>query len=244
MDVIKADQHRRLQLPGVPEPVARPVDIDQSRTGFVCLRSLRIYRFSAGSVIDGHAEDDEVLIVVLAGAVQLAMSQSDLEEGSAQFQLSAAGNLQGDPCTAYLPPQGTYRLIPQSDAEIAYARATTPTGRAPAVFFGKAQSKDAGDEVLLEESTYARRLRLRVSYVNAAHDRFAVMPVEPSESGFEALVHVKTEPARGAATISLKGVEPMALQSWDTAAVLPGERPTLHIAEASSALVLIVLAGA
>ncbi len=58
----------------MPGLARRPVDIDQSQTGFANLRSLRIYRFDAGSVIDGHAEEDEVFVVVMAGSVELTMT--------------------------------------------------------------------------------------------------------------------------------------------------------------------------
>lgn len=244
MQRIKADHHRVLTLAGVPDPVHRPVDIDQSQTAFASLRSLRIYRFNAGSVIDGHAEEDEVLIVVLAGSVQLTMSERDLEEGSSRFTLSEVGDPQGHPCVAYLPPNGAYQLIPRSDAEVAYARATPSTGRSPAVFFAKVRSDDAGDDVLFEETTYPQRLRLQVVQLNATQDSFAITPVERSESGCEAFVHVKTASAHGAVTIWETGKEPVALESWDTVSVMPGERPTLRVASAASALLLIVLASA
>ena len=244
MELIKADHHRLLQLAGVPDPVHRPVDIDPLQTGFASLRSLRIYCFNAGSVIDGHAEDDEVLIVVLAGSVQLTMSERDLEESSPRFTLSAVGNSQGHPCAAYLPPNGAYRLIPQVNVEVAYARATPSSGRAPTIFSAEVRSEDAGDFVLFEEANYPQRLRLRVVQLKAADDGLTVTPVMPSESSFEALVHVRTAPAHEAVTIKAAGIEPIALESWDTVCLMPGERPTLRVARASSALLLVVLASA
>ncbi len=244
MKIIKADHHRQLQLEGVPDPVPRPVDIDRTQTGFDLLRSLRIYRFGAGSVIDGHAEADEVLIVVLAGSIALTLSEGDMREGLPQFQLSAVSNSDGVPCAAYLPPNGVYRLIAQGEAEVAYARATPSHGHAPTVFAAKPRSEKDGGVVLSEELTYAQRLRLRVVQVTGTPNDALVMPVESTEFDCEALVHVRTEPADGAVTLWTAGTEPIAVESWDTVALEPGERPRLRVAVAASALLLVVFASA
>ena len=71
------------------QPVQRPVDIDRSQTGFANLRSLRIYRFDKDSVIDGHAEEDEVLIVMMAGSVELTMM--DHNAGDSPAALDSIG---------------------------------------------------------------------------------------------------------------------------------------------------------
>jgi hypothetical protein len=55
MQVIEPDFDRMIELPGVG-PTPRPVDIDQSVTGFRDLVSLRIYEFADGTTIDGEAE--------------------------------------------------------------------------------------------------------------------------------------------------------------------------------------------
>ncbi len=242
MDVIEADHNRTVQLTGVPDAVPRPVDIDQARTGFKALRSLRIYRFLAGSVVDGRAEEDEVLMVVLAGSVQLSMSQQELEHGSPKFVLSAVSNTDCEPCVAYLPPHGAYRLVPLSDAEVAYARATTATARLPKVFCAERQPAGPVDELFIEESRYATRLRLRVIEVRASAVGAYVVPVDGLASECEALVHVRTSPARGAASLSTQGSDPVAFNSSDTIAVPPRERPTIHLAANSSALILVTLA--
>jgi len=95
MKLIKPDQDRRIEIPGVPHPVRRPVDIDQSKTGFKNLRTLRIYRFDPGSVIDGHAEEDEVFIIILAGSAELAISAEGKEYSP--ITLSAAPSTQSSP---------------------------------------------------------------------------------------------------------------------------------------------------
>ena len=242
MKPIKADHGRFLQLTGVPDPVSRPVDIDQLQTGFASLRSLRIYRFTAGSVIDGHAEDDEVLIVVLAGSVHLSMSEGDLTESSPEFELSAVGDSHEHPCAAYLPPGGAYRLTPRRDAEVAYARATPTTKREPTVFSTEAQPSGAGLATLCKVTSYPQFLRLRVLQTEATHDDLAISLSQPSEIDSEALVHVRSEPSNEVMTVSAAGAQPISLESWDTIPVLPGQRLTLHVAQAASALLLVVFA--
>ena len=242
MKLIKADHDRRVEIPGVPNLVSRPVDIDKSQTGFTNLRSLRIYRFDADSVINGHAEEDEVLIVVMAGSVELTMSESNSGDNPRAFTLSAASDSHSNPCAAYLPPDAAYRLIPRGDAEVAYARATPASGRPPTVFNSHVRLDHAGVAVLLQEAAYAQRLRIRLVQIKATQHEIAVMPIEKSEDVCETLVHVRTVPDEGVATITRADAEPTPLESWDTVAVTPGDRPTLRVAMGSSALVLVVLA--
>jgi len=248
MKLIKADFDRRLSLAGVPEPVQRPVDIDRTQTGFANLRSLRIYRFLAQSVIDGHAEEDEVLIVVLHGTVDLTMSEGDSLHGKHPFTLSAFG-AESHPCAAYLPPNGAYKLIPRTDAEIAYARAT-PSGRGslPRVFKSEFRQNSG---LLLEGMNYAERLRIRVLQVTGATKNRTLSPRKDAEANSEALIHVRTTPAARAAMIRNASIpppessspEPVALESWDTIAVAPGERPMLQFADGATAITLAVWVG-
>jgi hypothetical protein len=242
MKLIKADHDRRLEIPGVPNLVRRPVDIDKSQTGFSSLRSLRIYRFEADSVINGHAEEDEVFIVVLAGSAELAMSMHNSQEIPHSFILSAANDLQRSSCAAYLPPHAAYRLTLKGDADVAYARATPAVGRPPTVFNTNVRSQAGGISVLFEEATYAQRLRLGLVEINATRDEIAFPPIEKTEDKFEALVHIRTLSVECAATIAGGEATPITLESWETVAVSPGECPTLKLAKGSSALVLVVLA--
>jgi hypothetical protein len=242
MKLIKADHQRRIEIAGVPEPVQRPVDIDRSQTGFASLRSLRIYRFDKDSVIDGHAEEDEVLIVIMAGSVELSMMDQDSGDSPGPLILSAASDSQDDPCVAYLPPRGGYRLIPRNTAEVAYARATPAGGPPPHVFRSHPVRDDSGVTVLVEENNYPQRLRLRLLQVTDAQKDISVLPIQRSEDRCEGLVHIRTAPAEGVATITREGATVTPLASWDTVAVLPGECPTLSFKAGSSALVLVVLA--
>lgn len=144
MKVIAPDFDRTVDLPGVG-PTPRPVDIDQSATGFRDLVSLRIYEFDDGAAIDGEAEEDEVLIVLLAGAAAVAVTG----EHEAGFRLDADGDW-----AIYLPPRHHYRLEPLTPATIAYARARASAASAPRAF------RPMGGVLAIDEP--ARRLRLRL----------------------------------------------------------------------------------
>ena len=242
MNLIKADHDRRLEIPGVPGLVRRPVDIDQSRTGFTALRTLRIYRFDAGSVINGHAEEDEVFIVVIAGSVELTISSNNWPDSQRTFTLEAPDDSHNAACAAYLPPHAAYQLIPRSEADVAYARATPVGRRPPKVFTPQFRTIAPGVTVLFDDTTYAERLRLRLVQIDAQQNEVAFSPVHRSEYMCEALVHVRTVPAEGSATITRTDAAPTLLDSGDTVAVPPGDSPTLRVATGSSALALIVTA--
>jgi hypothetical protein len=234
MKLITADHGRRLQIPGVPAPVLRPVDIDKSKTGFHSLRSLRIYRFDAGSVIDGHAEEDEVMIVLLAGSIGLTLIDGQAGGGRETFTLSAVTDQLGAPCAAYLPPNAAYRLVATTGADVAYARATPVDGPPPRVFHA---AHAAQGPLLWEELKYPRLLRVRVLLVVAGPEEATVTPLTGSESGLEALLHVRT-----AGGVGFTGETSGSLASWDTLAVTPGKSPVLHIPKDTTALILVVLA--
>jgi 5-deoxy-D-glucuronate isomerase len=111
MKIINADPTRMIDLPGVG-PCPRPVDIDQSVTGFNRLKSLRIYRFAPGATIEGESEEDEVYIVAL--------------DGAARMEISGAHPLSADlgPGRAlYMTPHHAYRLTPAAQTHVAYSRA-------------------------------------------------------------------------------------------------------------------------
>ena len=96
--VIRPDEGNLIDLPGVG-PCPRPVDVDQSMTGFARLKSVRAYRFAPGATIEGESEADEVLIVVLEGAVTMEIAGAH----PLTAPLSAG-------CILYMPPDHTYRL--------------------------------------------------------------------------------------------------------------------------------------
>ena len=117
---LPADPARRIHLHGVGE-VSRPVDIDASVTGFHHLKSLRIYHFLPGQVIDGEAEGDEVCIVFLTGDLTMEVG------GPASHRWTLEGRqsvFAGPPHVLYLPPHYSYRLAPHTACEVAYARSS------------------------------------------------------------------------------------------------------------------------
>ena len=117
--LIHPDEGNMIDLPGVG-PCPRPVDIDQSVTGFSRLKSLRAYRFKAGQTIEGESELDEVLISPLSGAITLEISG----RSTLTAELEAASVL-------YMPPDHAYRLTACENAIVAYGRADA-TGELPA----------------------------------------------------------------------------------------------------------------
>ncbi len=114
MQIIDADPARMIDLPGVG-PCPRPVDIDQGKTGFQGLKSLRIYRFVPGPAIHGDSEVDEVFILPLSGAFDLQIAGAHPFSG----RVSAEGPLRA----IYMPPDHSYVLTPLGPVTVAYARA-------------------------------------------------------------------------------------------------------------------------
>ena len=242
MHVLKADHDRGVELAGVPGRVPRPVDIDQTSTHFKALRTLRIYRFAPPAVIDGHAEGDEVFLVVLAGAVDLVLRSDNWPDSGAPFRLTAANDREAVACAAYLPPQAEYQLTPVVSAEVAYARAKPVGNRAPRILTSAPRVENAGACVLLEESTHAERLRCRLMQIDAGFQSMAVTPIRDDEEQSETLIHLRTRPARSAATLETEESPSTSLESWDTIALAPGSNPTLRVSAGSSAVGFIVMA--
>ena len=103
-----------VDLPGVG-PCPRPVDIDQSVTGFHRLKSLRIYRFQAGPPVCGDSEVDEVFILALSGAFDMEISGT--------HPLATTLSAEGPTRALYMTPRHFYQLSPQGQVMVAYARA-------------------------------------------------------------------------------------------------------------------------
>ena len=142
MQTLASDFSRRIDLEGVG-PAPRPIDIDQSKTGFSRLVSLRIYSFVPGPPILGEAEGDEVAIVVLNGRCEIAVTGARAET----FVLDATE----DARAIYLPPNHHYRLTPLSEVDVAYARARSTVESPPRSFSGRV----LGDEGAFESLTFS-----------------------------------------------------------------------------------------
>lgn len=242
MKLMKADHDRRLEIQGVSGLVRRPVDIDASKTGFTDLRSLRIYRFDAGGVVKGHAEDDEVFLVVMTGSVELQISWGPANEFSKMCKLTAPCAAQNDPFVAYLPPHSGYELTVLTEADIAYARANTEEIRSPRVFHaGNVESEEEMSE-LFQDDTHSVRMRLRYMQVNAKRKALKFELAGGDGVAAETLIQVRTEPADCAANLIVPGNQPMSVSSWDTVALSKGESADLEVAEGSAVTILMVSA--
>jgi 5-keto 4-deoxyuronate isomerase family protein len=239
MKVLKPDHERLIKLDGVANPVPRPVDIDQAQTGFRNLRTLRIYQFEPDTVIDGHAEEDEVFIIVLSGEVELSMTGDGVETGA--VRMSAAIGVEDDPCAAYLPPHGAYRLLPKSKADVAYVRATPKTSRAPKFFSSPRSGAEVGGvRVLLDESGYAEKLAIRLVNVAATSGEFSWAAVAGAAQNGEALLHLRAREKECSLRVSGADSEALLLRPWDTLAFRSVEQPTFGVAERGAQILTVV----
>ena len=243
MKVIAADHERRYGIPGVPGPARRPVDVDSSMTGFTALRSLRLYRFEAGGVVDGHAEEDEVFVIVTAGSVRMGVGWEDSAvDAEGTYTLSAPSGESEDPFVVYLPPRAVYQLTPLTQADVVYARSTPKRGGKPAVFNSHTTIDEAGVTTILKQVSHAERLCIRLQRIDASESDIRQSLVDAADEACEALVHVQGSPAESLGSISGVDGETMQLQSWDTLAISPGERPVLQVAKGTRLTALTVVA--
>lgn len=215
--IVRPDFERRIDLPGAGL-CPRPVDIDRARAGFANLVSLRVYSFAQGTVIDGEAEADEVLIVLMRG-------RADVTVASDRQPVGAFGLAREDGTRAvYLPPQSAYRLSAVTDCDIAYARAKPRGSNLPASR-GFAPVADR-----LEITGHAVGMDLTLATVRAGHADLAHDGRFP-----ERFVHVRSDNAVKAT------VADQPLADWDTVALNDGESASLKV-QAGIADVLTVRA--
>lgn len=198
MQVIAPDFARRIDLPGAG-PCPRPVDIDQTVTGFKDLVSLRIYSFAPDVAIDGEAEGDELLIILMRGLIELTVTA-----GGGALSSFVLGE---DRATRaiYMPPGSSYHLVARRDADVAYARVRGGTSsvrqsKSFELSNGHVSGGSAGAAFILDR--LAPGTTLLVGEGGGAPER---------------LVHIRTA-SEGRATIN-----EIALSDWDTVALGRGE---------------------
>lgn len=207
MQIFRPDFDRRIDLPGAG-PCPRPVDIDQRVTGFADLVSLRVYSFARGAVIDGEAEDDELLIIVMRGAIKLAVEQGGTRVGAFNLRHHQGKRV------VYMPPHSGYHLTAMSDADVAYARVKPSETPLPEVrAFGPA---DDGIEVVGHATGMVATLRILSSTDASAPNGFAGILSER-------LVHVRSEDG---GALDVAGGE---LTDWDSASLARDETARLHV---------------
>lgn len=197
MQIIDADRHRMIDLPGVG-PCPRPVDIDTGVTGFKALKSLRIYRFDAGSRIAGESEEDEVWVIPLDGRIAISITGAH----PLSADLAPAG-----PPALYMAPHHAYLLTPAATGHVAYARAAA-TGRV-ATHVSSASASDG-----------AEHLAYALVDLAGGHDL-------PQDTGKERLIHVVkgqiavgTQIVTASQTLALHAGEAPAVTSEGAAMVL------------------------
>lgn len=222
---IPSDYNRFVKLENVGE-VSRPVDIDQSVTGFSQLVSLRIYRFLEGQVINGGAEDDEVCIVFLSGDVTMEVTGEEHHTWTIQGRKNVFDDL---PYVVYLPPHYRYKLSPHADAEVAYARARAeghfpPRLIKPDMLEQKLSNQSTSVQILQEGE--AEKLLCREFSLALKHEQHL------KESTREQLFYIRLDPPSSKALAQFsKGNETLTLVHGDTLAVKPAEQATLRAAD-------------
>lgn len=243
MKLIHPDHERPYHLPGVPTPAHRPVDIDAATTCFQRLRSLRIYRFAAGTPVDGHAEEDEVFLVVTVGTatVQIGSSEAQPADGGT-VTLSAFHAYDGKPSVIYLPPHSVYRLTPHTVTDVAYARATPTEHRSSSVFTVTRPSERKGDITLLHVGEHAQHLRLRLGQIETEDEGIHVDLRNGVPLAAEALIHTQSGNPPDSAWLGTAGSDSLPFHSWDTAALAPGDSATLQVPPHTCLLTLTVYA--
>jgi 5-deoxy-D-glucuronate isomerase len=224
---IPSDLNRKIRLEGVGE-VSRPVDIDQSVTGFSQLVSLRIYKFLSGQIINGEAEDDEVCIVFLSGDVTMKVTGKEHHSWTLQGRNNVFDGL---PHVVYLPPHYHYKLSPHTDAEVAYARAKAE-GRFPPRLITpgmleqnvSTRGTNTHQAVQILREGEAEKLLCREFHLDQEHEQV----FEKSLS--EQLLHVRLSSPDSNAFAKLSNANET-LRHGDTLAIDAGEQVTIHAAD-------------
>jgi hypothetical protein len=221
MKKIPSDYSRFIKLEGVGE-VSRPVDIDQSITGFSQFVSLRIYKFLSGQIINGEAEDDEVCIVFLSGDV--TMEVTGKENYSWTFQ-GRKNVFDGLPHVVYLPPHYHYKLSPHTDAEVAYARAKVQGHFAPRLITPDVLKIQGTSTHILREREAEKLL---CSEFRLARGQEQIL----AKSIREQLVYIRLDPPSSNVVAQFSdSKETLTLAHGDALAVEPGEQLTLQATE-------------
>lgn len=204
-----------IELPGVGA-CPRPVDIDQSLTGFSDLVSLRVYTFACGMVIDGEAEEDELFIVLMRGTIDVEVAGGSTNS----FALQTGSGVRA----VYLPPHDRYRLHARSDADVAYARAR------PGVDTAKMARAFEGMDGSLAIFGYADSMSIALSVATHGSDRALSELAAPSG---ERLIHVQSNDG---GAICVAG---QLLHDWQTLALGPDDCGKIELAN-SCATILVV----
>jgi 5-deoxy-D-glucuronate isomerase len=209
---VAADPARRLTFAGIGE-VERPLEVAREQTGWDA-PTARAYQYRAGQVIDGDAEGDEMVMVLIDG--ELALSATGLEE-----RVAGRHDPLADAATIlYLPPGASYRAEIRRDARVLYCRAAgTPAADGRPAWIGAAL-----------DASVSVRLRIREDVVAAG--TWATLPL-----GTPGIVYHRFGADDGFALTATAGGEAVAVRDGD-AVVLT--RPGYQLAVAPTAALLAV----
>jgi hypothetical protein len=210
---VVADPARRLFFEGIGE-VERPLEVTPEVTGWPA-PSARAYQYRTGQVVDGDAEGDEMVMVLIEG--ELALRATGLEE-----RVCARRDPLTDAATVlYLPPGASYRAEVRHDARVLYCRAPgTPEAATRAPRIGAA----LGDA--------SAQLRIRETVVAAG--TWATLPI----AGRGIVYHGFASPG-GFALASYAGSEAVAVRDGD-AIVVTGPAYDVAVAPAAGLLTVTV----
>jgi len=207
-----ADPGRRVHVEGVGD-VPRPTDVDAAATGFTRLRSLRVDSLSAGQVVRGEAEDDEVCVVVLDGRATLEVRGPTCASFAGEGRSSP---FEGEPLAVYLPPGHGYVLTVHEDAEVAYARAQAAGRFGPRALTAALEGVGTGaaehERRALLAPGDAEHLRCEELRIPSGHWRFAA-----DARDLDALAYYRLRPPTGFA-LHRAGREVLVLADRDTVA--------------------------
>ena len=192
--------------------VPRPTDIDQRKTGFKRLVSLRIYAFTHGQVIHGEAEGDEVIIIMLQGDLTVTV----LGQQTTTRELQGRQDVFGGPAQAvYLPPGYAYRLELHTDVQVAYARARAK-GRFPPRFIEATLAENQKGISVYEILGPGEAEALECFETLIPKDSRYAMPERLAQA--ESLTHYRLSPADGLARYRTEGEADLNVEEGDTVA--------------------------
>jgi hypothetical protein len=156
---IASDPTRRLLIDGAGL-VERPLEVTPELTGWAA-PTARAYTYRAGQVIDGEAEGDEMVMLLLRGDVDLAA------DGIVQ-RCVRVDPFADAAVVLYLAPGGAYRASVRADSHVLYCRAPAAGSRPTRIL-----APDAGELVTAE---VAERLRIAEHRVGAG--AWAALPFD------------------------------------------------------------------
>jgi 5-deoxy-glucuronate isomerase len=125
--LVRSNWDARIWIEGVGE-AERRLEVTPAIASWDRL-SVRSYTFRAGQVIDGESAEDEMSMILLSGAVSIAI---DGPSGPMAWTCDGRESVfDGAPFALYLPPGHTYRTTVHRDADCLYGRSPAQGVKSP-----------------------------------------------------------------------------------------------------------------